>query len=250
MIIYPAIDLFDGKVVRLRKGNFDEVTVYSEDPLSIAEKMIEEGASWLHVVDLDGAREGAPKNLKTIYRMHNELNPRIQYGGGLRSILHIEDSFEAGISRAILSTRVLTDPDFLHLVCSTYPEVIAISIDVAGETVRISGWEDESSMSVSEAITTVEEAGASRVIYTDIERDGMNIGPNLESLKKVLELTSLPVIYAGGVSSINDLEEMNKLKRDGLDGVIIGKAYYDGLIDLTEAIKKYEYQVEDDNYVG
>ncbi len=240
MIIYPAIDLLGGKVVRLEQGNYDKVTVYSEDPLEIAEKMVKKGATWIHIVDLDGAKEGAPKNLKSVYKISNELGPKIQFGGGLRSALQIEDAFEAGVSRVVLSTRALTDPKFLNQICSYYENVIAVSIDAVDDRVKVGGWKDEPGLKTEEAVNIVENAGCSFIVFTDIERDGTSKGLNIERVDRFLRLTSLPVIFAGGVSSISDLESLSSLEKDGLEGAIIGKAYYENLIDLKEAIEKFQ----------
>lgn len=241
MIIYPAIDLLGGKVVRLEQGDYNKVTVYSEDPLKVAEDMVAAGASWIHIVDLDGAREGAPKNLKTVYRISTELHPHIQFGGGLRSALQIEQAFEAGVSRAVLSTRALTDPEFLREICDYYYEdVIAVSIDAVNDKVKISGWKDESGISTSEAVEIAENAGVSYIIFTDIEKDGTGRGVNVERVNNLLSLTSLPVIFAGGISSISDLEQLSALENKGLHGAIIGKAYYENKIDLKEAIEKFQ----------
>jgi len=245
MIIYPAIDLMDGKVVRLRRGNYAEQTVFSEDPLAVAERMLSEGATWLHIVDLDGAREGRPLNLKVVNAIFERFHPNIQFGGGLRSVLQIEDALEAGAARAILSTRVLTDPDFLHLICDSYEGVIAISIDAEANRVRVSGWQEETPLTVSEALTMVEEAGGQLVIFTDIASDGTNAGLDAAWVRSVLSLTNLPVIYAGGVSSLFDLETLTTLETEGLEGAIIGRAYYEGLVDLSLAIERFQKPQEE-----
>lgn len=245
MIIYPAIDLLEGKVVRLEQGDYSRVTVYSEDPLKIAEKMMEEGATWIHIVDLDGAREGTPKNLKSVYKISTELSPQIQFGGGLRSALQIDDAFEAGASRVILSTRALTDPKFLDHICSYYENVIAVSIDAVDDKVKISGWKDEPGMTTEEAAKIVENAGASFIIFTDIEKDGTGEGIDIKRIGSFLNLTSLPVIFAGGVSSISDLESLSSLETNGLEGAIIGKAYYENRINLKEVIEKFQPELSE-----
>lgn len=245
MIIYPAIDLMDGKVVRLRRGNYAEQTVFGEDPLAVAERMLSEGATWLHIVDLDGAREGRPFNLKVVNAIFERFHPNIQFGGGLRSVLQIEDALEAGAARAILSTRVLTDPDFLHLICDSYENVIVISIDAECDRIRVSGWQKETPLTVSEAFTMVEEAGGQLIIFTDITSDGTNAGIDATRVRSVLSLTNLPIIYAGGVASLFDLETLASLEGEGLEGAIIGRAYYEGLVDLSLAIARFQKPQEE-----
>lgn len=247
MIVLPAIDLMEGKVVRLRRGNFAERTVFSEDPLAVAERMVGEGARWLHVIDLDGAREGRPLNLHVVSAIAERFPVKIQFGGGIRSVLQIDDALGAGAARVILSTRVFTDEEFLYLVCESFEGVIAISIDAAGDTVRVAGWEREVPLTVSEAVSLVEEAGGELLVFTDIEADGTNAGVNLDRLGSLLDQTRLPVIYAGGVSSLDDLAALSALEPRGLAGAIVGRAYYDGLVDLRAAIERFHTREEGDD---
>lgn len=236
MIIYPAIDLLDGKVVRLRQGDYNQATVFSDDPVAVAEEMHRAGARWIHMVDLDGAREGSPRNLDVVYRISRSVPVKIQFGGGLRSILSIEDTLEAGAERAVISTRALLDEEFLALLSSTYVERLAVSIDARGDKVYLKGWK-EAAMSLEDAFRLIQKHNIPHLIFTDIERDGTNQGVNLALIEKVLKMSPTMVIAAGGVSSLNDVIELAKLETKGLTGIIIGRAYYEGLIDLKEVFK-------------
>lgn len=244
MIIFPAIDLLDGKVVRLEKGDYQKSTTFSEDPASVAEEMYRKGASWIHIVDLDGAKEGQPKNLKSVYHIAQNLPLRIQFGGGLRSILHIEDSFEAGISRAVISTKAFNDKKFLSLVSSSYPEDIAISIDARGDTVCTKGWREDTDLKIKDAFKLLKKYNVPHIIFTDIEKDGMETGIDIDRIKDILAQSPSPVTIAGGISTMKDLENLFQLRNLNLEGAIIGKAYYKKLIDLKTAIEQFQSEEE------
>lgn len=236
--ILPAIDLYEGKVVRLHQGKYDKMTVYSNDPLSFAEKFYEMGARFLHIIDLEGARLGKPANLDVLYKIAERVPVRIQYGGGLRSAMNIEDALEAGAERAIISTRALKDIEFLRIVSELYLDRLTLSIDVKDGKVYASGWQEEA-MSLEEALSLVATYRIPHLIFTDISRDGTNEGVNFEFVEKVLKSSPVPAIIAGGVSSEKDIVEISRYETIGLEGVIIGKAYYDGLIDLEEIFEKF-----------
>lgn len=236
--ILPAIDLYDGKVVRLKKGRYEEMTVYGEDPVSFARKLYEEGAVYLHIVDLEGAKEGKPVHLDVLYRITQEIPVIVQYGGGIRSAIYIEDVLDAGAQRAIISTRALLDQEFLKVISETFVDRITISIDVKDGFVYAKGWQ-EKAMRLEEALNLISKHSLPHIIFTDIERDGTNAGVNFEFVESILKKAPAPVIYAGGVSSINDIIKLSDFITIGLEGVIVGKAYYDGLIDLKEVYKLY-----------
>lgn len=241
--ILPAIDLFDGKVVRLKKGNYAEMTVYGENPVEFAKKLYDMGARFLHIVDLEGAKIGKPVHLNVLYEIKSKVPVRIQYGGGVRSAFYIEDVLEAGADRAIVSTRALTDLDFLKAISSNFTDRIAISIDVKEGYVYGKGWQ-EKIMPLDEALRLIEKHSLPYVIFTDIERDGTNEGVNLEFVEMALKKSPAPVTIAGGVSSLSDIITLEKYKTLGLEGVIVGKAFYEGLIDLKEAFRLFPQEVE------
>jgi phosphoribosylformimino-5-aminoimidazole carboxamide ribotide isomerase len=231
--IFPAIDLYEGKVVRLHKGDFNKLTVYGDDPLAFAEKLYNEGARFLHVVDLEGARKGKPSHLDVLYRITQSLPINVQYGGGLRTTFYIEDVLEAGAFRAVVSTRALFDIEFLKLISETYSDRIAISLDIKGEYVYAKGWQ-EAAMTLDEALELVAQYSLPSIIFTDIERDGSNLGVNIEFVEKMLKKSPSPAIFAGGISSFSDIMQLAKYETLGLEGVIVGKAYYEGLVNLRE----------------
>jgi phosphoribosylformimino-5-aminoimidazole carboxamide ribotide isomerase len=235
--VIPAIDLYEGKVVRLHRGNYDQMTVYSEDPVSYAADFYEMGARYLHIIDLEGAKIGKPAHLDVLEKIASEIPVKIEYGGGLRSAISIEDALEAGAERAIISTRALTDLEFLKVISEVYNERIALSIDVKDGMVYVKGWQ-EPAMNIEQALKLVAEYRIPHLIFTDIDRDGTNQGVNFEFVEKVLKLSPVPVTIAGGISSEEDVFELSKYETFGLEGIIIGKAYYDGLIDLNRVFER------------
>lgn len=236
MRIYPAIDILGGKAVRLKRGRRDEATVYG-DPLEMATKWVSRGAEWLHVVDLDGAFLGKLKNLDLLREMAAAVPlAKIQVGGGIRSRAVMESLFDAGIQRVVLGTAAVEDPAFVKQALTEQPHNIAVGIDALDGTVQVSGWTEDSHISAITLAKRLEELGARLVIYTDISRDGVLAGPNFEATKEMLESTDLSVIASGGVSSIADLRHLAELDHSRLDGVIIGKALYEGLIGIEEAL--------------
>lgn len=234
MIIYPAIDIKGGKCVRLQQGSFDAVTVYSDNPVEMARKWESCGAAWLHTVDLDGARGGNPVNLPVIGEIAKNIKIPVQLGGGIRSLKVIESALENGISRVILGTSAVNDPQFVKEALQKYGKNIVIGIDAKDEKVAIEGWEKLSTFTAAEFAKRMEGLGAMTIIYTDISTDGMLKGPNLKAMEQMLGAVEMEVIASGGVSKLQDIKD---LKEVGVAGVIVGKALYTGNLDLKEAIE-------------
>lgn len=233
MVIYPAVDIKDGKCVRLVQGRFDDVTVYSDNPIEIALKWEREGATYLHVVDLDGARTGEPKNLSVITGIAAKLGIPVQTGGGIRSMDTIEYLISQGVARVILGTSAVKNPELVKCALERFGNHIAIGIDARDGKVAIEGWERTSSFSAVDFAKKMEDMGAKTIIYTDISRDGMLAGPNLKAMEEMASSVGIEVIASGGVSSVQDIID---LKKAGVDGVIVGKALYTGNIKLAEAL--------------
>ncbi len=239
MIILPAIDIQDGKVVRLKQGRFKEATVYSEDPLAVAKKWISLGAAWLHVVDLDGAKTGTMKNFATIARIARESGVPIEVGGGIRGASDVEKLIGAGVQRLILSTSAVEDPTFLTQTLKRCREHIAISIDCLNGLVAQKGWTKVTQIKGIDFAKNLQGLGLQCLIYTDIKRDGMLEGPNLEGLNEILKAVQISVIASGGISQKGDVEHLLQIARENpnLIGAITGKAIYEGTLDLREAIE-------------
>ena len=237
MIIFPAIDIKTGRVVRLSQGKFDQVTEYSKDPLMIAQKWKRLGATWLHVVDLDGAQTGEMSNINIVLEIAKFINIPIQVGGGIRRKDHIVRLLEGHVARIILGTKVVEDRTFLKDVLTLWPKKIAVSLDCHNGMVAQRGWTTTSNIKAVDLVKELEAMGLTCLIYTDIARDGMLSGPNLNELKNILSTTKIPVIASGGISSLQDIENLLALKSSGLIGAITGKAIYEGKLQLEEAIK-------------
>jgi phosphoribosylformimino-5-aminoimidazole carboxamide ribotide isomerase len=236
MKIYPAIDILDGKAVRLKRGHKADATVYG-DPLEMATKWVSKGAEWLHVVDLDGAFLGKLKNADLLREMAAAVPlAKIQVGGGIRSMAVVESLLDAGIQRVVLGTAAVEDPVFVEQALKEQPHNIAIGIDALDGNARVSGWTEDSHIRAITLAKRLESLGARLIIYTDISRDGVLAGPNVQATKELLESTGLAVIASGGVSSIADLRQLAELDHRRLDGAIIGKALYEGLIGIEEAL--------------
>jgi len=237
MNIYPAVDILKGKAVRLKQGRADDVTIYGQ-PLEMAQRWFKAGAQWLHVVDLDGAFGGAPANHDIIAQIARYLPKlRVQVGGGIRSMAVIESLFAAGVQRAVLGTSAVNDPKFTGEALKRYGDRIAIGIDARDGIARVSGWTETSKIGAIDLARKLEQEGARLVIYTDISRDGVLVGPNTESLKQMIDGTSLNVIASGGVSKLEDVRTLAAVRHSRLDGVIIGKALYEQLLTLEEALE-------------
>jgi phosphoribosylformimino-5-aminoimidazole carboxamide ribotide isomerase len=234
MILLPAVDIRDGKAVRLRQGRFEDETVYADDPLEAARSFVEAGARFLHLVDLDGAREGEPANLHHVERITSELDVPVELGGGLRSIASIRRALKAGASRVVLGTAAFTDPELLDEALSAFTSRILVGVDVRGGQVSVSGWTRETQMQGDDAIRLMQQRGVTRFVYTNVDRDGMLRGPDLDEVRRVGEAVRGRFLYSGGIGSLADLERLRSLRLVNLAGVISGKALYEGRFGVAE----------------
>jgi phosphoribosylformimino-5-aminoimidazole carboxamide ribotide isomerase len=232
MIIFPAIDLKDGKVVRLHQGDYDQMTVYSEDPLAVARTFKEAGATHLHVVDLDGARGGNPENFKVVERIIQSSGLEVQVGGGIRNKERIETYLNLGAKRVIMGTAAVTNPSFLIEMVEQFGEAIAVGVDVKDGLAAINGWEKTTAINGVEFCKSLAEIGVKTIIYTDIAKDGGMQGTNMEAYKELSQIQGLNIIASGGIS----FEEEIVALRDLVYGAILGKALYSGILDLTNCI--------------
>lgn len=237
MIVIPAIDVKAGRCVRLKQGLMTKETVYSEIPEEMAVKWHEKGAERLHIVDLDGAAGGRPVNEKVIERTVKAVSIPVELGGGIRDIETIETYLNLGVHWVILGTAAYKDPDFVTLACKKFPGRIIIGIDAKNGRVALEGWTEETDLSPVEMAKTYERVGISAVIYTDIKRDGMGTGPNVEATRELAETVKIPVIASGGISGIDDVAKLLMIADCGVIGMITGRALYEGTLDLEEAIK-------------
>ena len=238
MIIFPAIDIKDGQCVRLYQGDYEQVTNYAVDPVGVAQRWQEAGASWLHIVDLDAAAQGQPVNSDLIARMRAATSLHIELGGGMRSLAHIQQMLDLGINRIILGTVALTNRDLLQEALSRWQNAIAIGLDARNGHLAISGWRETAPVKATTLATELSNAGVQRFIYTDIARDGTLQGPNLEGLREMkAAIADAALIASGGIGSLEDVRSLVALD---IEGVIIGKALYTGAIDLATAISTCE----------
>ena len=234
MKIFPAIDLYEGKAVRLLKGDYNAVTIYSENPLQIAKDFENSGATELHTVDLEGARDGGTPNIEIIKSFVENTKLNVEVGGGIRSMDTVKAYLDAGVSRVILGTAAVTDPEFLQKAVDTYGDKIAVGADIKDGKVAIKGWVEKSEYSTFEFFQMLQKIGVSTVICTDISKDGAMQGTNRELYKELSERFSVNIIASGGVSSLDDIKALNEMD---LFGAIIGKAYYTGAIKINEALE-------------
>ena len=234
MKIFPAIDLFEGKAVRLYKGDYSAMTVYSNDPTSIARDFHDQGAEFMHVVDLEGAKSGETPNIETVKRLVNDSGLFVEVGGGIRSLAVAEKYIDAGVGRIILGTAALTDRKFLEGALSLYGEKIAVGVDIKDGCVAIKGWTETSAKPALEFCRELEALGVKTVICTDISKDGAMLGTNRLLYRELSSSIGIDIIASGGVSTIEDVERLAKLD---LYGAIVGKAYYTGAISLAQAIE-------------
>ncbi len=237
MQIYPAIDLKNGQCVRLKQGRFDDVTSYGDDPVQRAKIWEEAGATYIHVVDLDGARTGNSYNLEAIKKIVSAVNVPVQTGGGIRSMRDIEQRIDAGVSRVIIGTAAVNNPELVKEAVKIYGDKIAVGIDASKGMVATDGWEKISDVPAIVLCKKMAEIGVKTVVYTDISKDGMMSGPNIESTKELVEQSGINIIASGGVSTMSDLEGVESINAQG---VIIGKALYQGALDLKEVIERFE----------
>ena len=234
MLIYPAIDLYQGKAVRLYKGDYSQMTVYSHDPAAIAEKFAQAGATHMHIVDLEGAKNGTTPNFETILEIKRRGGLFCEVGGGIRSMETIERYVSAGIDRVILGTAAVTQPGFLEEAVKAYGSKIAVGMDLKDGYVAIKGWTEQSGLTPWEFCEKLQKIGIETIICTDISRDGAMKGTNHDLYRELMDRFSMNIIASGGVSTLEDVEKLAKAK---LYGAIIGKAYYTGAIDLARAIE-------------
>jgi phosphoribosylformimino-5-aminoimidazole carboxamide ribotide isomerase len=234
--LYPAIDMLGGKAVRLVRGDFEAKTVYDEDPLSAASAWVAAGARFLHVVDLDGAREGAPANIEHLRRIASELGVPVQFGGGLRSLSAVENVIDAGAERVILGTAAFTDPTLLEQALDRWPGKVLVSVDVRGGRVATQGWTEAIEGGSEEVIAALAQRGASELVYTNVDRDGMLEGPNIEEVARIAAVVPGSFTYSGGIGALADLEHIAGLRAPSLTGVIVGKALYEKRFTVAEAL--------------
>jgi phosphoribosylformimino-5-aminoimidazole carboxamide ribotide isomerase len=242
MKIFPAIDIKDKKCVRLVKGDFDNKTEYEISPIEQAEIYKDHGFNNLHIVDLDGALTGETVNLDIIQEIVSKFDLKIEIGGGIRNFESIKRYSDAGVEKVILGSAAIKDKNFLKEACEKFPNKIALGLDAKDGYLSISGWKENSNQLTLDYLKKVNDYGATRLIYTDINRDGMKQSPNFEETAKVADTSSCPVIISGGVSSIEDIKKAKELKNKNIEGIIVGKAIYDGDIKLDELIKELNAQ--------
>jgi phosphoribosylformimino-5-aminoimidazole carboxamide ribotide isomerase len=235
MILYPAIDVMEGKAVRLVKGDFEAKKVYDEDPLAAASRWVGEGAEHLHVVDLDGARAGVPMNLEHVRRITGELGVPVQLGGGLRTLEAIALALQAGAQRVILGTAAFTDPELLDESLREWPGQVMVSVDTRGGRVTTAGWTQTTDLTAKAVIAALQERGVERVVYTNVDRDGMLEGPDVQEIEGIAKSVQGALVYSGGIGALEDLEDLQALGQASLRGVIVGKALYEGRFTVAEA---------------
>jgi phosphoribosylformimino-5-aminoimidazole carboxamide ribotide isomerase len=234
VILYPAIDIYGGKAVRLVRGDFDERTVYQDSPLEAARAWVQAGARFLHVVDLDGAKSGIPKSLGHLEEITSTLQVPVQYGGGLRTLPAVRDALRAGAERVILGTAAYTNVDFLDDVLGAFRERVIVSVDTRGGYVSTSGWQETTQMAAEAVIERLQNRGVRSFVYTNVDRDGMLEGPDLEEVRRIAGVVRGRFLYSGGIGKLEDLEALAALRQVNLGGVIVGKALYEGRFTVAE----------------
>ena len=235
MLIFPAIDLYGGKAVRLYKGDYQQMTVYSDDPVSVARDFEQKGAEWVHLVDLEGAKNGTTPNIDVVSKIARETSLACEIGGGIRNMETVEKYFSAGVSRVILGTAAVTDETFLKAAVAKYGEKIAVGVDIKDSMVAIKGWIEKSEYNAFDFCEKMQKIGVKTIICTDISKDGAMRGANHALYRDLSEKFSMQIVASGGVSSMDDVEKLAALN---IYGAIIGKAYYTGAIDLEAAINE------------
>jgi len=234
MKIFPAIDIKNKKCVRLLKGDFNNETIYVQSPFEQASRYKEVGLTNLHIVDLDGALSGELVNFETVNKIVKELKIRVEIGGGIRSLKNIDTYLNLGVDKVILGSAAIKDPSFLEEACKKFNGKIALGIDAKKGLIAVSGWKESTNIFAENFLKEVNEFGFSRIIYTDIERDGTKTRPNIEESLKLAKISKAPIVISGGVASIEDVKKIKTLEKFNIEGVIIGKAIYDGDIKLNE----------------
>ena len=236
MLIIPAIDLKDGRCVRLFQGEMDKETVYYEKPVDAARHWVSEGASFIHIVDLNGAVEGRPVHTKEVEAIAKVSGLSVELGGGLRSVDAVEAALALGVARVVIGTAAYDNQDFLRTLCQKFPGRIVVGIDARGGKVAVKGWKETTSMDAIELARRCESDGATRIIYTDISRDGTRDGVNIRETRKLAQSVKIPVIASGGVATLDDIRQLLPLEKTGVVGVIVGKALYSGAFSFREAL--------------
>jgi len=234
VILYPAIDILDGQAVRLRQGDFAEKTVYRDSPLEAARAWVAAGARFLHIVDLDGAKTGTPHSLDHLEAITRELAVPVQYGGGLRTLPAVRDALRAGAERVILGTAAYTDVDFLDDVMGAYRERVIVSVDTRHGNVSTSGWQETTQMPADAVIERLQSRGVRSFVYTNVDRDGMLQGPDLDEVARIAAVVRGRFLYSGGIGQLDDLRALAALRQVNLGGVIVGKALYEGRFTVPE----------------
>jgi phosphoribosylformimino-5-aminoimidazole carboxamide ribotide isomerase len=237
MDVIPAIDLLDGRCVRLYQGDYDKSQVYGENPVEMAQQWEAQGANKLHLVDLDGAKQGKPVNLEVIKAIIQEIKIPVQVGGGLRSLESVRQLLDIGVNQVILGTIAVENPNLVLELCQTFPQKIMVGIDARDGKVATKGWLETSEVLATDLAQDMEKLGVAGIIYTDIKRDGTLIGPNKGALRELAEKVKIPIIASGGISSLTDVLSLLSLESLGVTGMITGKALYTGDLNLSEAIK-------------
>ena len=234
--LYPAIDVKRGQVVRLAEGDMNAATVYSDDPVEQARVFTKAGAEWLHVVDLDGAVEGKSRNRDVIERVVKSFGGRVQVGGGIRSRSAIRNWIDAGVKRVVLGTAALKDPDLVKTAAAGLPGEVVVAVDARGGFVTTEGWAERSDIPVADLARRFEDAGVAALLFTDVGRDGLLTGVNIEETLALAEAVDVPVIASGGVSGMDDIRALKKASDKGILGVVVGRAIYDGRLNLKQAL--------------
>ncbi len=237
MQIYPAIDIIDGKAVRLSQGKFDDVTVFNDSPADVAKEWVDAGATYIHIVDLDGARYGKTFVIDIIKNIKSKYDIKIETGGGVRTMKDIDDRIDAGASRVIIGTAAVKNPDLVKEAVKKYGDMIAVGVDAKNGMVAVSGWEEVSDITAVDLCLKMKSYGINTIIYTDISKDGMMSGPNIESTEELIEKTGMDIIASGGVTDMADIENVDNINAAG---VIIGKALYNGALNLGDVINRFQ----------
>jgi phosphoribosylformimino-5-aminoimidazole carboxamide ribotide isomerase len=234
VILYPAIDILDGKAVRLVQGRFEDRTVYNDDPLEAAQSWVDAGARFLHVVDLDGARSGEPKSIEHLRRIASGTGVPVQYGGGLRSLTAVREALRAGAERAVVGTAAFRDVDFLDDILGAFGPRVVVSVDVRGGMISTSGWTQTTQMPAADVIRRLGDRGVRSFVYTNVDRDGKLEGPDVDEVRRVAAAVRGRFLYSGGIGSLDDMRALASLRQVNLAGVIVGKALYEGRFTISE----------------
>ena len=235
MLIIPAIDIKDGRCVRLFQGEMDKETVYFDDPMDAAKHWVKEGATFIHIVDLNGAVEGHPVHTRAVEAICKGTGLTVELGGGLRSVEAVEAALKLGVARVVIGTAAYDNQEFLRGLCTRFPQKIVVGIDARNGKVAIKGWNETTAMDAVDLAKRCEADGAARIIYTDISRDGTRAGVNLQETRKLAQSLQIPVIASGGVATLDDIRQLLPLEADGVEGVIVGRALYNGSFSFKEA---------------